>query len=160
MNKESIQLHVNGVRHEIEIPPSKTLLEALREDLRLTGTKCGCDDSSCGCCTVLVDGVPMLSCVMLAVSYQDASITTIEGSRSGRAARPAPGRVLRRGRSPVRLLHPGDYSDRQSAARPKTRNRPGKKLRKPFPATFAAALATPRFMLRLSTRLRNCRRRR
>ncbi len=83
MNKESIQLHVNGVRHEIEIPPSKTLLEALREDLRLTGTKCGCDDSSCGCCTVLVDGVPMLSCVMLAASYPDASITTIEGVAQG-----------------------------------------------------------------------------
>ncbi len=83
MNKESIQLRVNGVRHEIEIPPSKTLLEALREDLRLTGTKCGCDDSSCGCCTVLVDGVPMLSCVMLAASYQGASITTIEGVVQG-----------------------------------------------------------------------------
>ncbi len=83
MNKESVQLHVNGVRHEIEIPPSKTLLEALREDLRLTGTKCGCDDSSCGCCTVLVDGVPMLSCVMLAASYPDASIMTIEGVAQG-----------------------------------------------------------------------------
>ncbi len=83
MNKESIQLHVNGVHHEIEIPPSKTLLEALREDLRLTGTKCGCDDSSCGCCTVLVDGVPMLSCVMLAASYPGASITTIEGVAQG-----------------------------------------------------------------------------
>ncbi len=77
--KEQIQLIVNGEKCNPEISPSKTLLEVLREDLRLTGTKCGCDDSSCGACTVLVDGVPMLSCVMLAASYQDAEITTIEG---------------------------------------------------------------------------------
>ncbi|HKZ53330.1 MAG TPA: (2Fe-2S)-binding protein [Candidatus Acidoferrales bacterium] len=83
MKKELIQLHVNGERYEVAVPPNKLLLDALREDLRLTGAKRGCDDSSCGCCTVLVDGVPMLSCVMLAASYQDAEITTIEGVARG-----------------------------------------------------------------------------
>jgi len=79
MAKEVIQLKVNGERYLVAVPPHKLLLETLREDLRLTGAKRGCDDSSCGCCTVLVDGAPMLSCIMLAASYPDAEITTIEG---------------------------------------------------------------------------------
>jgi carbon-monoxide dehydrogenase small subunit len=83
MKKELIQLRVNGERYEVAVPPNKLLLDALREDLRLTGAKRGCDDSSCGCCAVLVNGVPMLSCVMLAASYQDAEITTIEGVARG-----------------------------------------------------------------------------
>lgn len=83
MEKELIRLRVNGERREIAVPSNKLLLDVLREDLRLTGTKRGCDDSSCGCCTVLVDGLPMLSCVMLAVSYQDREITTIEGLARG-----------------------------------------------------------------------------
>src|SRR5438034_4620031 len=78
MNKELVELRVNGRMHELALPPNSTLLEVLREELRLTGTKCACDDSSCGSCTVLVDGVPMLSCVMLAASYQEAEIRTIE----------------------------------------------------------------------------------
>ncbi len=61
------------------MPPSKLLLDVLREDLGLTGAKRGCDDSSCGACAVLVDGAPMLSCVALAASYQDCAITTVEG---------------------------------------------------------------------------------
>jgi carbon-monoxide dehydrogenase small subunit len=88
VEKHLIQLHVNGERHELAVPPNKLLLDALREDLRLTGAKRGCDDSSCGCCTVLVDGTPMLSCVMLAASYQEAAITTIEGVAQGRELHP------------------------------------------------------------------------
>lgn len=83
MAKELIQLEVNGERYEVAVPPNKLLLDVLREDLRLTGAKRGCDDSSCGCCTVLVDGVPQLSCVMLAASYQEAEITTVEGLARG-----------------------------------------------------------------------------
>ncbi len=79
MNKQLIRLRINGQTHELAIYPNRSLLEVLREEIGLTGTKCGCDDSSCGCCTVLVNGGPMLSCVMLAASYQDAEITTIEG---------------------------------------------------------------------------------
>lgn len=78
MNKELVQLHINGQTRRLEIPSNRLLLEVLRQDLGLTGTKCGCDDSSCGACTVLVDGQPQMACLMLAVSYQDAEITTIE----------------------------------------------------------------------------------
>src|SRR6201996_9852342 len=79
MKKQLIELHVNGRTHEVAIEPSKLLLDTLREDLGLTGSKRGCDDSSCGACTVQVDGVPMLSCTMLAASCEGQEITTVEG---------------------------------------------------------------------------------
>jgi len=79
MKKELIQLRVNGRTHELAVEPSKLLLDVLREDLRLTGSKRGCDDSSCGACTVQVDGIPMLACTLLAASCQEQEITTVEG---------------------------------------------------------------------------------
>ena len=84
MKKELIELRVNGRRHEIAVEPNELLLDVLRQQLQLTGSKRGCDDSSCGACTVLVDGVPTLSCTALAMSYsageQDApEIVTVEG---------------------------------------------------------------------------------
>ncbi|HEV2423703.1 MAG TPA: (2Fe-2S)-binding protein [Terriglobia bacterium] len=86
MTKELVQLRINGQTHELEIEANRLLLDVLRRDLGLTGTKCGCDDSSCGACTVLVNGQPQMSCLMLAASYQDAEITTIEGVASGNGA--------------------------------------------------------------------------
>jgi aerobic-type carbon monoxide dehydrogenase small subunit (CoxS/CutS family) len=84
MNKELIELRVNGRRYELAIEPSELLLDVLRQELDLTGSKRGCDDSSCGACTVLVDGVPVLSCTMLAMSCSangatTPEITTVEG---------------------------------------------------------------------------------
>ena len=79
MKKELISLRVNGRTHELAVEPSKLLLDVLREDLRLTGSKRGCDDSSCGACTVQVDGIPMLACTLLAASCQEQEITTVEG---------------------------------------------------------------------------------
>ena len=84
MKKELIELRVNGRAHELAVEPSKLLLDALREDLGLTGSKRGCDDSSCGACTVLLDGTPVLSCTLLAASCatlddRTQEITTIEG---------------------------------------------------------------------------------
>jgi carbon-monoxide dehydrogenase small subunit len=79
MKKELIELKVNGRTRELAIEPSKLLLDVLREDLQLTGSKRGCDDSSCGACTVLIDGVPMLSCTLLAASCEGQAITTVEG---------------------------------------------------------------------------------
>jgi len=79
MKKELIELRVNGRTHELAIEPSKLLLDVLRQDLDLTGSKRACDDSSCGACTVQVDGIPMLSCTMLAASCEGQEITTVEG---------------------------------------------------------------------------------
>lgn len=79
MKKELVELRVNGRTHELAIEPSALLLDVLRQDLGLTGSKRGCDESSCGACTVLVDGVAMLSCALLAASCQERKITTIEG---------------------------------------------------------------------------------
>src|SRR5436305_3939587 len=79
MKKELIELQINGRSYELAIEPSKLLLDTLRQDLQLTGSKRGCDDSSCGACTVLEDGIPMLSCTMLAASCEGQEITTIEG---------------------------------------------------------------------------------
>jgi aerobic carbon-monoxide dehydrogenase small subunit len=77
--KELIRLKVNGEVHEVAVPQHKLLLEVLREDLGLTGSKRGCDDSSCGCCAVLADGVSILSCVAIASCYQEVDLHTVEG---------------------------------------------------------------------------------
>src|SRR5215468_826465 len=79
MKKELVELRVNGRNQEVAIEPSKLLLDVLRQDLQLTGSKRGCDDSSCGACAVLVDGTPMLSCTLLAASCEGQEITTVEG---------------------------------------------------------------------------------
>lgn len=79
MKKQLIELRVNGRDYELAVEPSALLLDVLRRDLDLTGTKCGCDDSSCGACTVQIDGVPMLACTLLAASCQQVEIKTVEG---------------------------------------------------------------------------------
>jgi len=79
MKKELIELRINGRAQELAIEPNALLLDVLRQDLDLTGSKRGCDDSSCGACTVLVDGVAMMSCTLLAASCEGQEITTIEG---------------------------------------------------------------------------------
>jgi carbon-monoxide dehydrogenase small subunit len=77
--KAVIRLTVNGVDHELFLPLNKTLLEVLREDLGLTGTKHGCELGECGACTVLVDGLPLLSCLTMPVDVQGKKILTVEG---------------------------------------------------------------------------------
>ena len=74
-----ITLHINGATHALRIEPRVSLLDALRECLGLTGTKKGCNQGACGACTVLVNGERTLSCLGLAVQYEGAEVTTIEG---------------------------------------------------------------------------------
>ncbi len=77
--KHPMILDVNGERHEIAVEASSTLLHVLREELGLIGPKQGCDSGGCGCCTVLLDGRAVYSCMVFALSAQDRKIITIEG---------------------------------------------------------------------------------
>jgi carbon-monoxide dehydrogenase small subunit len=79
---------VNGEATEVSFAPYKTLLEVLREDLALTGTKHGCELGECGACAVLVDGEPQLSCLVLAVECEGRAIETVEGLARGAALHP------------------------------------------------------------------------
>ncbi len=77
--KQLLNLNVNGESRQVAAEVHKTLLEVLREDLGLTGTKHGCEVGECGTCCVLVDGEPVLSCLALPIALQEREITTVEG---------------------------------------------------------------------------------
>ena len=80
---ERLHFRINGESHEIVAPVNKTLLEILREDLGLAGTKHGCELGECGTCTVLIDGEPVLSCLVLPIEVQGHEILTVEGLAEG-----------------------------------------------------------------------------
>ncbi len=86
--KQILHLRVNGQDHEVYTSVHKTLLEVLREDLNLTGTKHGCELGECGTCTVLVDGEPVLSCLALPIELQGREIITVEGLADGAIPHP------------------------------------------------------------------------
>jgi xanthine dehydrogenase YagT iron-sulfur-binding subunit len=86
--KLAVMLHVNGVARRFSVAPWTTLLDALRSELDLTGTKKGCDHGQCGACTVLVDGRRINSCLTLAVMKDGAQVTTIEGLAQDGALHP------------------------------------------------------------------------
>jgi aerobic-type carbon monoxide dehydrogenase small subunit (CoxS/CutS family) len=86
--KTLLTLTVNGESHEVFVSVHKTLLEVLREDLELTGTKHGCELGECGTCTVLVEGEPVLSCLALPVECQGREIKTVEGMATGSELHP------------------------------------------------------------------------
>ena len=79
---------INGTERSVDVEPRKLLVHVIREDLALTGTHIGCDTTSCGACTVLVDGVPVKSCTYLAVQANGRSLTTVEGLASNGALHP------------------------------------------------------------------------
>ena len=84
----NLQFTLNGKLQRVSTDPRRTLLEVLREDLRLTGTKHGCELGECGCCAVLVDGRPVLSCLALGVAVEGHDVTTIEGMADGMELHP------------------------------------------------------------------------
>jgi carbon-monoxide dehydrogenase small subunit len=86
--KALMTLVVNGEEREVHVAVHKTLLEVLREDLHLTGTKHGCELGECGTCTVLIDGEPVLSCLALPIECQGRDVKTIEGMASGSELHP------------------------------------------------------------------------
>ena len=77
--RHEVRLTVNGVAHDVAVPARRLLSDALRHDLRLTGTHVGCEHGVCGSCTVLLDGRPVRSCLVLAVSAAGSEVTTVEG---------------------------------------------------------------------------------
>jgi aerobic-type carbon monoxide dehydrogenase small subunit (CoxS/CutS family) len=83
-----LMLTVNGEPHQASFPPYKTLLEVLREELGLTGTKHGCELGECGACAVLVDGEPQLSCLVLALECEGRAVETVEGLARGAELHP------------------------------------------------------------------------
>lgn len=85
----TLNLTINGRAHEISMEPSRTLLEVLRQELGLTGTKSNCQAGECGACTVLIDGVAVNACIFLAVRADNAEILTVEGLAAGEALHPA-----------------------------------------------------------------------
>jgi len=86
--RREINLIVNGVSYQVAVKPTESLLQVIRDRLGLTGTKNGCNVGECGACTVLVDGVPIRSCLMLAMTARDKQITTIEGLAEGEKLHP------------------------------------------------------------------------
>lgn len=83
-----VRLKVNGAERELAVRPHDVLLDVLREDLGLAGTKRGCDMGTCGCCTVHLDGVPALSCMVLALQAEGREVTTVEGLRDDATLHP------------------------------------------------------------------------
>lgn len=107
MNLVEITLRVNGTSYTLLIKPQRTLLEALRESLGLTGTKKSCNEGECGACTVLMDGKPVASCLVLAVDAQGKEVLTIEGLSEGEKLHPIQEAFLKHGGIQCGFCTPG-----------------------------------------------------
>ena len=107
MKKHAIQLNVNGTDYDLLVAPNRTLTQTLREDLGLTGTKHGCGVGDCGSCTVLLNGAPVNSCLVLAVQADGSEITTIEGLAEGRSLHPLQASFVEKGAIQCGFCTPG-----------------------------------------------------
>lgn len=105
--KEIITLQINGDSYDLYIEPKRTLLEVLREEIGLTGTKEVCDLGTCGACTVLIDKKPVLSCLTLAVTCKGKEITTIEGLKKGETLHPLQASFIQKGAIQCGMCTPG-----------------------------------------------------
>jgi carbon-monoxide dehydrogenase small subunit len=107
MKQEEIVLKVNGTNYRLSIEPRRTLLEVLRENLGLTGTKKSCNEGNCGACTVLIEGRPVASCLVLAIDAQGKEILTIEGLSEGEQLHPIQEAFLKHGAIQCGFCTPG-----------------------------------------------------
>ena len=144
-----IALRVNGGSYELDVAPDRRLVDVLRDDLGLLGTKLACGEGACGACAVLLDGRAVASCILLAAAAEGREIRTIEGlSRDGPT--PLQAGVRRRGRAPVRLLHARADRHRDGAARAFAASDAGTRSETRWRATSAAAARIPRSSARSS----------
>ena len=125
-----IAVEVNGVTYEREVESRRLLIHFLRDDLDLTGSHIGCDTGNCGACSVILDGVLVKSCMLLAVQADGASIRTVEGLADGRRALRAAAGVQRPPRAAVRLLHAGHARAPRPPCSSATRGRASDEIRK------------------------------
>jgi carbon-monoxide dehydrogenase small subunit len=107
MKQEEILLRINGINYSFNIEPRRTLVEVLRENLGLTGTKTSCNEGECGACTVLMDGRPVASCLVLAIDAQEKEIVTIEGLSEGEKLHPIQEAFLKQGGIQCGFCTPG-----------------------------------------------------
>jgi len=107
MKQEEIVLNVNGTNYKLNIEPRRTLVEVLRDSLGLTGTKKSCNEGECGACTVLMDGKPVASCLVLAIDAQGKEIVTIEGLAEGEKLHPIQEAFLKNGGIQCGFCTPG-----------------------------------------------------
>jgi carbon-monoxide dehydrogenase small subunit len=107
MKQEEIMLRVNGINYKVNIEPWRTLVEVLRENLGLTGTKKSCNEGECGACTVMMDGKPVASCLVLAMDAQGKEIVTIEGISEGEKLHPIQEAFLKYGAIQCGFCTPG-----------------------------------------------------
>ncbi|MFC1872707.1 (2Fe-2S)-binding protein [Chloroflexota bacterium] len=105
--KRVISLQVNGYQYETAVNPNDTLLDVLRKNLQLTGTKKGCDSGNCGACTILIDGKPVASCLVLAVEVENHEILTIEGISNGNQLHPLQESFIKHGAIQCGFCTPG-----------------------------------------------------
>jgi carbon-monoxide dehydrogenase small subunit len=105
--REEVVLKVNGISYQLEIEPWRTLVEVLRETLGLTGTKKSCNEGECGACTVMMDGRPVASCLVLAIDAQGKEIVTIEGLSEGERLHPIQEAFLKHGAIQCGFCTPG-----------------------------------------------------
>jgi aerobic-type carbon monoxide dehydrogenase small subunit (CoxS/CutS family) len=107
MKRQEVVLNVNRINYNVEIEPWRTLVEVLRETLGLTGTKRSCSEGECGACTVLMDGRPVASCLVLAVDAQGKEIVTIEGLSDGEKLHPLQEAFVKHGAIQCGFCTPG-----------------------------------------------------
>jgi carbon-monoxide dehydrogenase small subunit len=107
MKKKEIHLEINGEDYTLEIYPNRTLLEVLREDLGLTGTKEGCSEGVCGSCTVLLNGNPVRSCLVLTAEQEGARVITVEGLAQGEILDPLQESFIQHGAVQCGFCTPG-----------------------------------------------------
>jgi carbon-monoxide dehydrogenase small subunit len=105
--KSIITLTVNGIEHELAVEPNRTLVDVLRYDLELTGTKKGCDMGECGSCTVILNGKPVNSCLVLAVQANGSEIMTIEGLKTAEGLHPLQQAFVEKGAIQCGFCSPG-----------------------------------------------------